>query len=567
LFESFSMKDPTLSVLCLVVVGCSTASAVPQRPPQAEQRVFAFVGVTVVPCDRNRLIEDQTVVVRDARIVEVGPTATVSVPQNATRVEGGGKFLMPGIAEMHGHLPDANFPEENIQLTLYVANGVTTVRGMLGAPNHLALRDRIEQGELLGPRLFVYGPAMDGESTPTPEAGIAQVGEYRKAGYDGLKIHEGLSLATFDAITRAARDANMPFGGHVPNEVGVERALAAGQKSIEHLDGFVEALERRDAAKTSNALDSPIPVGVDSSVVLDRVDEARIPDLVAATRRAGAVVVPTMVVWRTMFGDAKLDSLRQLPELAYVPPLDVEQWVREKANHDKEAPSEVDLRRFMALREHLLKSFADADLVMLGSDAPQSFSVPGFSLRNEMQAMVKAGMTPWQVVEAATILPARFLGREKEFGTIEAGKRADLILVDRNPLADVANIFQASGVMLRGRWLPRAELDALLTEVARSARAGVKDLPVSQNEAQKLVGAYEVAGRRVRLEVEIENGHLVIVGHDPNGTRRLRLRSQGDGSYRVPEIRAKVTFEMRDGRAVSVVLSQRGAELRAERRR
>jgi imidazolonepropionase-like amidohydrolase len=563
------VKSPTLSILCLALFGCSSTPVVPQRAPQTDEKVTAFVGVTVVRCDRNRLIEDQTVVVRGARITEIGPSATVLVPANATRVEGRGKFLMPGIAEMHGHLPDANFPEENAQLTLYVANGVTTVRGVLGAPNHLVLRDRIERGDLLGPRLFVYGPAMNGDSTPTPEAGIAQVREYRKAGYDGLKIHEGLSLATFEAIARTAKDQNMPFGGHVPNDVGVERALAAGQRSIEHLDGYVEALERRDGAKAANVPDpAAMPVGVDSSVVLDRIDESKIPDLVAATRRAGAMVVPTMVVWRTLFGDAKLASLRELPELAYVPPLDVEQWSMAKARDDKEALPEGQLRRFMALRDRLLKSFADAGgLVMLGSDAPQSFSVPGFSLRNEMQAMVKAGMTPWQVVEAATIAPARFLGREKEFGTVEVGKRADLILADQNPLADVTNVFRSSGVMLRGRWIPRSEIDALLAEVARSARTGVKDLPVAREEAQRLVGAYEVPKVPVRLEIEVENGYLVIVGHDPNGARRLRLRSQGDGSYRVPEIRAKVTFEIRDGRAVSLVLLQRGAELKAERRR
>jgi imidazolonepropionase-like amidohydrolase len=561
------MKIQARSFLVMALMSCASAPVVHRTAANEGSKVTAFVGVTVVPCDRNRLIEDQTVLVRDARIVDIGPSAKVSVPAGAMRVEGRGKFLMPGIVEMHGHLPDPNFPEENSQLPLYVANGVTTVRGVWGAPNHLVLRDRIDRGELIGPRLVVYGPAMTGQSTPTPEVGTAQVREYKSAGYDGLKIHEGLSLATFEAIARAAKQVDMPFAGHVPNDVGVERALLAGQKSIEHLDGYVEAFERSDPQKDGAAEPAKTPVGLGSSVVLDRIDESRIPALIDATRRAGAVVVPTMVVWRTLFGDAKLASLRTLPELAYVPATDIEQWVEEKTQGDEHAPPESQLRRLMALRDRLLKQFADAGLVVLGSDAPQSFSVPGFSLRNEMQVMVKAGMTPWQVLEAATIAPARFFGREKEFGTIELGKRADLILADGNPLDDVANVFRSSGVMLRGRWLPRSELDAMLAEVARAAAAGVKDLAVSDEEARRLAGSYEIPKLRLKIQIESEKGALFVVAPSPKGARRLRLRSQGDGSYRVLEIAAKVTFEIHEGRAVAMILSQRGAELRAERAR
>jgi imidazolonepropionase-like amidohydrolase len=550
--------------ILVALVSCTSAPVGPRTAANDGAKVVAFVGVTVVPCDRKRLIEDQTVLVQGARIAEIGPSAKVSVPANALRIEGRGKFLMPGIAEMHAHLPDVNFPEENTQLPLFVANGVTTARGMWGAPNHLGLRDRIDHGELLGPRLFVYAPAMTGQSTPTPEVGTAQVQEYKRLGYDGIKIHEGLSLATFEAVARAAKQADMPFAGHVPNDVGIERALAAGQKSIEHLDGYVEALPRDEPHSTSRET----PVGLDSSVRLDLVDEAKIPALVEVTRRAGAVVVPTMVVWRTLFGDAKLASLRALPELTYVPPSDVEQWVKEKKDEEEHAPPEEQLRKLMALRDRLLKAFADAGgLVMLGSDAPQSFSVPGFSLRHEMQAMVRAGMTPWQVVEAATVVPARFFGHEKEFGTVEVGKRADLILVDGNPFDDVGNVFRSSGVMLRGRWIPRPEIDAMLVEVARDARAGAKDLPIAEEEARRLAGSYDFPKLRAKLTVEADKGALYLLAPGPSGKLRFKLRSQGDGSYRILEIRAKVSFELKDELPVAMILSQRGTVIRAERSR
>jgi hypothetical protein len=239
---------------------------------------------------------------------------------------------------MHAHLPDANFPEKMLGLPLFVANGVTTVRGMMGAPNHLVLRDRIARGELLGPRLVVYGPAMNGRSAPTPRAAIEQVRAFKRAGYDGVKVHEGLAVETYEAIAAEAKRLDLPFGGHVPNDVGIVRALAPGQRSIEHLDGYVEALERPENPPAEGTIAArPTPVGIDSSAVLDRIDESKMGELVAATRRAGAAVVPTMVVWRTLFGDAKVESLKHLPELAYVPPSLVAQWTDEKTEDERNA--------------------------------------------------------------------------------------------------------------------------------------------------------------------------------------------------------------------------------------
>src|SRR5260370_5955713 len=224
-------------MLALALVHCASRPSRTQRPANDRASVVAFVGVTVVPCDRDRVIEDQTVVVRDGRIIALGPSATLPVPDSAARIDGRGKFLMPGLSEMHGHLPDANFPEQMLQLPLFVANGVTTVRGMAGAPNHLVLREQIARGEVLGPRLVVYGPAMNGRSSPTPAIAIEQVRRFKAVGYDGIKVHPGLSRETYDAIASEAKRLHIPFGGHVPHAVGIERALAAGQKSIEHLDG------------------------------------------------------------------------------------------------------------------------------------------------------------------------------------------------------------------------------------------------------------------------------------------------------------------------------------------
>src|SRR5260370_13740204 len=155
-------------MLALALVHCASRPSRTQRPANDRASVVAFVGVTVVPCDRDRVIEDQTVVVRDGRIIALGPSATLPVPDSAARIDGRGKFLMPGLSEMHGHLPDANFPEQMLQLPLFVANGVTTVRGMAGAPNHLVWRQRNARGDGPGPRPARYRPGRDGRRRPPP---------------------------------------------------------------------------------------------------------------------------------------------------------------------------------------------------------------------------------------------------------------------------------------------------------------------------------------------------------------------------------------------------------------
>jgi imidazolonepropionase-like amidohydrolase len=553
-----------VAFLFFVVSNSCAQRAVPTSGAPRSSEATAFVGVNVVPGDGDRVIENQTVIVRSRRIAEIGPASAVNVPTSATRIEGKGKFLMPGIAEMHGHLPETNGPEASTQLALFVANGVTTVRGMRGAPNQLELRERIDRGELVGPRLVVYGPVFDGNNTRTPELGQQRVEEHKKAGYDGIKIFEGLRPATFDAVARAAKQLGIPFGGHVPNDVGLEKALLAGQASIDHLDGYVEALERDDTSRDASKVRTP--VGVNSAVLLEQIDENKINDLVSATRKAGAVVVPTMGVWRTFFGDAKVDTLRLLPELKYVPAADVDEWIEEKTEIDRRGPPAAHLANVMRLRDQVLKALASAGgTIVLGSDAPQLFSVPGFSLRREMEAMVKAGMTPWQVIEAATIAPARFLGLAKEVGTAEVGKRADLILADGNPLDNVANVFRSSGVMVNGRWLPRAELDNMLAEVERTARAAPRELPISAEEAKAVAGTYSLAGVDVTLVVAIEDGTLVLVARDPKGTKKFRMRPKGGGAYAIREVKGTLTFEIREGRATGVTFSQGGTELKGTR--
>jgi imidazolonepropionase-like amidohydrolase len=454
----------------LIAVNCFAFAQTDTDKKQAgKNQAVAFVGVNVVPMDRERIIENQTVIVRDGRISEIGSADKVKAPAGALVIQAKGKYLMPGLAEMHGHLPHPNLGEQvaNSFLLLFVANGVTTVRGMFGFPNHPALRDRLSRGELLGPRLYVAGPALSGQSVKSPEEGEQKVREYKQAGFDLLKIHEGLSVAAYDKIVATANQLGMPFGGHIPNDVGLLHALKSKQSSVEHLDGYIEALE---------ADDSPIrnaDPATRAQKLVYNLDEKKIPMLVAATIQAGAWNVPTMALWQTIFSSDSAESLKQQrPEVKYVPVAMVNQWAQQKTNQLQAGDDPQGAARLIEMRNRMLKALQDGGAkIMLGSDAPQLFSVPGFSLHREMQAMIKAGLTPYQVLEAGTHNPAIYLKAASEFGTVETGKRADLILLEDNPLKDVANVAKRVGVMVNGRWLAEIELRKMLDDLAASYAA------------------------------------------------------------------------------------------------
>jgi imidazolonepropionase-like amidohydrolase len=410
-------------------------------------QTVVFVDVSVLPMDREGVLANQTVVVRDGRIAEVGPAARVGVPAGALRVDGRGRYLMPGLAEMHGHLPNPNAGAAITEtvLFLYVANGVTLVRGMQGNTAHLDLKRRIAAGELLGPRLFVPGPQLAGNSVPTPDSGARLVEGQRAAGFDHVKIQEGLSREAYDAIVATAKRVGIAFAGHVPDAVGVPHALASGQKSIDHLDNYVEAVGGPYAP-----------------------DGARIESIVAATCAAGTWTVPTLALWEVFLGTDDPDVLGTRGELQYVPPQWRANWAQQVRTM-RQNPAPPPGAATIALRRRILKALQGAGCpIALGTDSPQLFSVPGFSIHREMAAMAAAGLTPQQILTAGTRNVARYYGAEREFGTVTVGQRADLLLLEANPLSDVANVGRRAGVMVNGRWLPEAEIQARLARIAAS---------------------------------------------------------------------------------------------------
>jgi imidazolonepropionase-like amidohydrolase len=428
-------------------------------PLRAQTPSIAFVGVSVIPMDREIVLRDHTVVVSGDRIVELGPSSKVKAPKAATLVDGSGKFLIPGLAEMHAHLMGGNDVLNERILLLNIARGITTIRGMLGHPSHLTLRDRVRKRELLGPTIYTSGPSLNGNTVPDAATAERLVTEQKAAGYDFLKIHPGVLRGPFDALASTADKLGIGFAGHVPVDVGVHRAIEAKYRSIDHLDGYVDAL-----VKDGAPVDLKQP-GFFGLAFIDHLDESKLPPLVAKTKAAGVWNVPTQSLIPAFMGPDPAEALAARPEMRYLPKSLVDQWVTSRNTFQKgiAAVTPEQRQRFQAVRARIIKALDDADAgVLLGADSPQIMQVPGWATHGELKALTASGLTPYRALRAGTVNVARYFGTSGTTGSIAVGKEASLILVDGNPLDDVANAGRISGVVVRGRWFAKKEIEETL---------------------------------------------------------------------------------------------------------
>lgn len=418
----------------------------------------AFLNVNVVPMDSERVLPNQTIIVRDGRIEAIGEFGTVHIPGDAQIVAAEGLFLLPGLVDMHVHVKEEN------ELLLFVANGVTAVRDMwgttgsqlwMGFPDQLDLRARISRGDLLGPTIYASGPIMEGDppSMPlmpvirTPEEGRAFVTWQKAQGYEFVKVYDNLTADTYTAILTAARDRGMAVIGHVPWQVGLDAVLAGEQLTIEHLSGYIDP----DAAAFI-------------------IPEDQLDHYATLTRRAGVWNTPTIALYQKIGPGSDIEQLERQPGMEYVSPrmralwrLFVRQMSSSLVYEGPDYPGRID-EIYKEVTRTLHENGAG---ILLGTDTDNPYLVPGFSLHEELGHLVDAGLSPFEAIAAGTRNAARALGREGEFGTIEVGRRADLLLLEANPLDDVANANRRVGVMLRGIWLPEEQL--------RSMLAGLRD--------------------------------------------------------------------------------------------
>lgn len=437
-----------------------------QAPSPAVPGSYAFVGVTVLPMDREGTLSDRTVLVENGVITGVGPSDEVEVAEGATIIDGSGRYLMPGLAEMHAHVPPgADPPRDEVEdiLFLYLANGITTIRGMLGSDYQLPLSAEIEASDVLGPTFYVGAPSINGSSAPSPAAAETLVRRHAEAGYHLQKIHPGVSRETWDHMVSVADAVGLTFGGHVPADVGLEHALVTGMSTVDHLDGYVQAVASDDVQEQINAGD------IDLEGLVRGVDQERIDEMVALTLEHDAHVVPTMYLWENLYSGADPDAFLSLPEMRYVSQAQRDAWRNQGSGGPQGSPEA--LRAFFDLRNRILEALADAGAgILMGTDSPQLYNVPGFALHREIAKMEEAGMTPHQILVSGTEAVGRYvqdhLGLDGSFGTVAPGQRADLLLLESNPLDDLDNLTQRAGVMVRGRWIPEAEIQAGLEAIA-----------------------------------------------------------------------------------------------------
>lgn len=438
--------------------------------------VVAITGATVVTMTRDSVLRDATVLVRDGRIAAVGPAARVQVPAGARRIDGSGRFVVPGLGDMHAHLYADEWVADSVapaELGVMLAHGVTTARMMIGTAAHRDLRRRIERGALLGPQLYVASPQVSGDSAVntyvvrSPAEARRAVGLAADSGYDFVKLTTNIPPEVYDALVAAAAERRIPLVGHVDPRVGVARALGARQQ-IEHLDNYMESV-LADSAPSRASVSDVGAYRAANWATLDHVDDRKVEAIAGATARAGVHVTPTLAFFHLWFATEQSDSaVRARPDYAHIPPRMRTLYERARTRYWQNPPSAARRARYVAVRNRLVRAIVDSGgQVMAGSDAPGGLMGYGWTMHRELEMLVAAGLTPWQALAAATVVPARWLRAEREWGSIAPGRRADLVLLDADPLRDIRNTTRIVTVLIGGRVLERPMLDESIERARR----------------------------------------------------------------------------------------------------
>jgi Amidohydrolase family len=480
----FIMKKTFVLPLLLILAGCFFVLSQQSTQPKS----LVFTHVTVLDATGASPMPDMTVVIAGNRITSIGNTAGVSIPKDSQVIDATGKFLIPGLWDMHVHW----YGYDKAYLRLFTANGVTGVRVMWGAPIHFQWRREIQDGTLPGPRMVIASTIVDGPKPIWPGSiAVANDAEGREAvlklkqvGYDFIKVYSVLPRAAYFAIADEAKKQGLQFAGHVPYSASAGEASDAGQRSIEHLTGILAACSTREEElrKGYEEAFSNLPQGQRlpdpartrplTRMMLESFSPEKAAALFARFKRNHTWQCPTLTVLRSgaFINDP---NFRNDPRLKYTPAQLRAAWDPSSDFRFKERTAEdFDLSRLVYKKEiELVGLMHRAGVEFLaGTDVENPYCFPGFSLHDELELLVQAGLSPMEALQSATLNAARFLGREKELGTVEKGKIADLVLLEANPLEDIRNTTKINSVVINGRLLRRMALDQLLTEVEAAAK-------------------------------------------------------------------------------------------------
>lgn len=458
------MRRTVAAVVAAVCAGLWTTAA------SASPQCTVFRAATVVDVIGGTLRQNADVVVRGDRIASVR-RASPKRFEGCRTVDARNRFLIPGLVDTHIHLfgysrvGNGDREVQDAILDLLAANGVTTAVVMEGTPEILELRRELAQGRRTGPQLYSAGPLIQAPGTGappgrrtfgTPDEVRREVEDEKRLGYDFVKVHGAMPRETYAALLETARRLDMPVVGHVPDNLGLQAALDGGQVMIAHAESYLQ---------TYFEFGRDLPTD-------PREIEGMVSDAAARTAKARVYVQPTLSVFRQIITQvADPDLLLDRPELRMMPPSAIADW-RRPANPYLTHWTSADLPRFRAqyqVMEKLVRGLRDAGVPLLvGTDDMVPMQLPGFAMRDEMLSMQEAGLTPAEVLKAATYNAARFLKRDAVSGQVAPGMKADLVLLEANPLDDVGNAFRQDGVMFRGTWRPEAELQRVLWTKTRA---------------------------------------------------------------------------------------------------
>ena len=436
-----------------------------------DKNTLAFTHVTVIPMDEERILPNQTVLVKAGRIVAIGLSNAIIIPDGATIVNAEGKYMIPTLSDMHIHLegdawnlllpPELKQPKDALEfsdlLFLYLANGVTTVEIMSALPEHIELREKIKRGELLGPRL-ILSRMIDGPEkawpppistwVKDPQEAEKAVTDAHNQGYDRIKAYSFLSKASYDALLNTAKQLNMGVDGHVPFALSVEEVVAAGQNTIVHSEELMK-FAKNDYSKEQ--------IGYYAKLVAE----------------SNTWVTPTLSTSHSIV--SLLDDPEKemsLPESEYMGPMAKGIWSFMNDKLYQTMPEEVRSginEGYEAFQRPFTYAFHKAGGKMLtGTDALLPGIVHGFSIHKELEELVAVGITPFEALKASTTNPFEFLGELENAGTVEVGKASNLLLLEENPLEAISNTRKILGVLVKDRWIPKEEIKTRLNEISKA---------------------------------------------------------------------------------------------------
>jgi imidazolonepropionase-like amidohydrolase len=453
-----------LIFIVIIFNGCATTkqSSISslQNKESQQDRTYVLRNVNIIPITtHNKIIENAIVVIKGKKILSINEP----VPNDAKIIDGKGKWLIPGLIDMHVHgLADIDFGspfptkgatfffDNQDMMTLYVANGVTTVLDLNARAENFGQRNEIVKGNVIGPRIalaaLINGGDGSGRIANTPSDGRQTVRVAKAEGYEFIKVYSQLNIETYKAIIDEAHKQSMKVVGHIPNAFKgrLEEAFVPHFSMVAHAEEFSKQSE-------------------DYS---DR-DIQRFAKL---AKENGTWLSPTLVAIERIADQTRsLDSVRNLAALKYVHPLLQSKWLTSNQYNSGANQEQVArLEKMIEFHIRLVKAFKEAGVpIVAGTDAGVSGVVWGFALHDELELLVKAGLNPMEALISATRLPATWLGIEDKIGTVEAGKYADLILLDANPLDDIKNTRKIFGVFVNGKWVNKQEIDLMLSDLAK----------------------------------------------------------------------------------------------------